>query len=310
MARYVITGNADDVSMEGKMEFRNGIAELVPLYDVFILDIWGVLHNGVQPYAPVMACLEALQKSGKKIVLLSNMPRRGQTALESLHKMGLTMIQLDQILTSGDALIAEMAAPKDAFFSTLKDPLNFYQIGHTRNGEFLAHFGLDSPQPMENAEYILLSLFTDADEDVSMHLKELEDAVGLGLPLVCANPDKRAPHGDTHRFCAGHYAAYYEAQGGTAIYYGKPHTPIYEVLFNRLKEEGFRDKGRFLMVGDTPETDVLGATRAGIDAALVLSGALAGEPEEVKQDLKAIAAICQKRAGCVPRWVLPGFQWA
>lgn len=291
------------------MEFKTGIGAISDLYDVFILDIWGVIHDGVQPYASVEACLEALHSAGKKVVFLSNMPRRGRTALEALQKMGLGGIALDQILTSGDAIMTEMTVPGDAFFKSLKNPLNFYQIGHVRNPEFLEHVGLSAPQEMSAAEYVLLTLFTEEGEETEAFLAELDAAARLGLPVVCANPDIHAPHGGRRRLCAGHYAAYYAAQGGEVVYYGKPHKPVYDILFTRLKEKGFSDKHRFLMVGDTPETDVLGATRAGIDAALVLSGVLSGEPPEVLGNLEALGGLCQKRAGCTPRWILPGLIW-
>lgn len=291
------------------MEFKTGIGAIADLYDVFILDIWGVIHDGVQPYASVAACLKELYAAEKKVVLLSNMPRRGRTALEALHKMGLEGITLDQILTSGDAIMAEMRAPGDAFFKDLNNPLNFYQVGHGRNPEFLEHVGLSAPQAMSSAEYVLLTLFTEEGEETEAFLAELDAAARLGLPVVCANPDIHAPHGGGRRLCAGHYAAHYAAQGGDVVYYGKPYKPVYDILFNRLKEEGFSDTTRFLMVGDTPETDVLGATRAGIDAALVLSGVLAGESPEVFGDIAALGALCQKRAGCTPRWVLPGLIW-
>jgi len=53
-----------------------GIGALAPRYDGLIVDLWGVVHDGVAPLPGALECLRALIEAGKRVVLLSNAPRR------------------------------------------------------------------------------------------------------------------------------------------------------------------------------------------------------------------------------------------
>ena len=52
-----------------------GLAEIADQYDALIVDIWGVLHNGKQPFEGVDAALLNYRQQGGKVLLLSNAPR-------------------------------------------------------------------------------------------------------------------------------------------------------------------------------------------------------------------------------------------
>ena len=86
---------------------------------------------------------------------------------------------------------------------------------------------------------------------------------------ICSNPDTTIPKHGILRYCPGHFAKIIEQHGGNVIYTGKPETSIYDLVFQRKPKI---NKDRILMIGDTFETDILGANRSGIDSALVLSG--------------------------------------
>ena len=53
-----------------------GVSALAGDYDGFVLDLWGVIHDGVEPYPGALDCLARLRAAGKATVLLSNAPRR------------------------------------------------------------------------------------------------------------------------------------------------------------------------------------------------------------------------------------------
>ena len=61
------------------MKILDGVASLADRYDGFILDIWGVIHDGKKPYAGVAEALGTLKARGKRIALLSNAPRRSRS---------------------------------------------------------------------------------------------------------------------------------------------------------------------------------------------------------------------------------------
>ena len=70
--------------MEHLTQFRS----LAERYDGFILDLWGVIHDGVTPYPGAVECLEHIKALGKPAVLLSNAPRRASFAQRALRHMG------------------------------------------------------------------------------------------------------------------------------------------------------------------------------------------------------------------------------
>src|SRR5688572_15752674 len=67
----------------------SGMSAVLDRYDGFILDIWGVLHDGRRPYAGVLDCLARLRDAGKRTCLLSNAPRRNDVVVVALERMGI-----------------------------------------------------------------------------------------------------------------------------------------------------------------------------------------------------------------------------
>ena len=76
------------------------------------------------------------------------------------------------------------------------------------------------------------------------------------IPVICANPDKIAMHGDTTHKCAGYIADKILAEGGQVIFIGKPNPLIYKII---LEKFSFAESSKVLMIGDTIETDIKGA---------------------------------------------------
>ena len=54
----------------------DGLRALADDYDGFIVDLWGTVHNGVEPLPGAVDCLEHLTATGKPVLILSNAPRR------------------------------------------------------------------------------------------------------------------------------------------------------------------------------------------------------------------------------------------
>ncbi|MCH8189670.1 MAG: TIGR01459 family HAD-type hydrolase, partial [Proteobacteria bacterium] len=57
-----------------------GLREVIAGYDALILDLWGVVHDGLTPYDGAIDCLARLAGAGKRVVILSNAPRRAHHA--------------------------------------------------------------------------------------------------------------------------------------------------------------------------------------------------------------------------------------
>jgi HAD superfamily hydrolase (TIGR01459 family) len=246
----------------------SGLAAVADRYDAFILDLWGVLHDGQKPYPGVPECLSQLRRAGKRVILLSNAPRRIPSTLEKLVGMGLDPALWDHIVTSGEATHRALLDPPDAWHAALGARL--FHIGPPRDNDVYeglpGRTRVDSP---DEADFVLNTGIDDFDETVADYEAVLQACARRRLPMVCANPDVIVVVGGRMAICAGTLAARYEALGGDVRYHGKPHPGVYATCFGLL---GAMPRSRIVAIGDSLRTDIGGANAAGIDAILVTGG--------------------------------------
>lgn len=180
--------------------------------------------------------------------------------------------------------------------------------GAERNTDILSGLSVDVTKSLEKADFILLTVYKDEGEDLHQLDDLFKKALDHNLPMLCANPDKIVPHGGKPRYCAGVFAEQYKKIGGTVHYYGKPYSNVYEMCFKRFQKWEIPDKNQIVMIGDTLETDILGANKVGIDSALVLTGNMkllfnTDKPNEIasklEQHLKALNI-----PSLTPSWIL------
>src|SRR5690349_7293210 len=93
-----------------------GLGSLAPRYDGFILDLWGVLHDGYRPYPGAVEALEALQREGKHVVILSNAPRRAEAVIERITEIGIPSGTYDRVLSSGEEAWQHLKQRDDPFY--------------------------------------------------------------------------------------------------------------------------------------------------------------------------------------------------
>lgn len=285
-----------------------GIGEIADQYDGFILDLWGVIHDGVTLFPGVVDCLQRLKAAGKSICMLSNAPRRVASAVAKLDELGLPRTTYDRVLTSGEASHHALITPPDAWHAALGPRV--YHLGPGRDRDVLEGLAdREKVLDIASADWVL-NTGTDAyDETVEDHRAVLEAARARNLPMLCANPDLTVVIGGQMVICAGELARAYEQMGGDVRYHGKPHAPVYRQCFELL---GLGADARLCAVGDSLRTDIAGANAAEIDCVFITAGIHAEElgvvlgqhPEPAQ--LAALLAASPHR----PTWVAPHFAWA
>jgi HAD superfamily hydrolase (TIGR01459 family) len=284
----------------------SGMADLADRYDGFILDLWGVLHNGVEPYPGVIDCLDRLRAAGKRICLLSNAPRRCASVTDKLAGMGITPDHYDHLLTSGEATHEALRNPPDDWHAALGR--RCLHIGPPRDEDVFDDLGLIMVDQPEQADFVVNTGIDSFDETLDQYEAVLQACAARRLPMICANPDLVVVVGTLMAICAGTLARRYEELGGDVRYHGKPHAPVYRRCFDLL---GLQDRQRIAAVGDSFRTDVAGANAAGIDAVLVTSGIhleeLAGVWGEHPDPRKLADAAAV--SGHVPAAAIPHFRW-
>jgi len=281
----------------------NRLSRFAPLaagYDGFILDLWGVIHDGVEPYQGAAECLLALRAHGKRIVLLSNAPRRADEVRLQLRGMGIPDDAYDGVMTSGEATYLMLRDRSDPWYRALGNAV--YHLGPERDSNVLHGLDLDVLNVPVGADFILN---TGPDDhlnptDPAAYDFVLLECAARGLPMICANPDLEVIRGGVRVVCAGTLAQRYIAMGGDVRSLGKPDPAIYAPVLAMLAVPS----ARVLAVGDALRTDIAGAAAVGLDACWVLGG-LHGAHLGSDAATEAEAAA----AGLFPIAAIPHFVW-
>lgn len=267
-----------------KVKLTPNLRSIQNQYEGFLFDIWGVVHDGYTAFPGVVDLLNQLISEQKKIIFLSNAPRPGIVLIKKLKDLGIAVVP-EMIYSSGDEFRKQYIQLNNSLFQDLGK--RFFHLGAERNTDILSNLNADVTERLEDASFVLLTAYMDEDEDLNQHDAFLKRALKFNLPLVCVNPDKDIDNGEKLRFCAGVLAEKYEKMGGKCHYYGKPFPAIFESAIEMMKESGIVDRKKILMIGDTLETDILGARNARIDSALILAGNTARLINQATEKYKA-----------------------
>jgi HAD superfamily hydrolase (TIGR01459 family) len=281
-----------------------GLRDLVADYDGYILDLWGVVHDGVEPYPGVLDCMARLVGEGRRVVLLSNAPRRADDVVRRIAAIGVPAGLYHAVMSSGEEAWQYLKRRDDPFYAALGR--NCLHICSDRDLEIREGLGLSYVETPAEADFILNTGPAGWDDRIEDYAPLLARSQERGLKMVCANPDLTVMHGAKLALCAGALAVHYEKLGGAVRWHGKPYRSVYESCFDLL---GIGDRRRILAIGDSPRTDIAGANGAGIDSLLIAGGLHAAEfAPGGRLDLGAIAAAAAT-AGVHPTAAAARFNW-
>jgi len=243
----------------------SSIKELGANYRAWLVDIWGVMHNGHRAFADAAAAARAYRAAGGIVVLLSNSPRPSPSVHEQLRRVGVPDDAYDATVTSGDLTRHELAKHQGA---------TVFHLGPERDRPIFHGLDVKLGPPDDAGLVVCSGLFDMAQDEADDFEPLLQPAAERKLPMICANPDHRVERGDRLVWCAGAVAALYEQLGGTVIYAGKPYAPIYRLALDTIDRlAGAKVPiGEVLAIGDGINTDIAGAAGVGIDTVFVASG--------------------------------------
>jgi HAD superfamily hydrolase (TIGR01459 family) len=288
------------------MRFLTGFAPLASEYDGFVLDLWGVIHDGVNAFPHAVDTLSRLRDAGKKTLLLSNVPRPNEAVRTMMRRMGIEDALYTDILTSGEAVRRALQFPPDAWWSALGKRV--YHLGPERDRPVLEGLPLISVATPGEADFVLNTGPDDHrnPSDMAEFEPTLQDCAKHRLPMICGNPDLEVIRGGVRVLCAGSLAVRYQELGGDVRSLGKPDPAIYQPVLAQLA----MPKDRVLAVGDSLRTDIAGATAVGLATCWVLDG-LHGEglrDADGTYDRAAVEAAA-RAAGMAPVAAMARFDW-
>ena len=280
-------------------------AEVSDRYEAAFVDLWGCMHNGLRAFPEAVEAMRAFRARGGLVAFVSNAPRPRRHVEAQIERMGIPADAWDVVATSGDA--ARVALFRGAVGRRI------WFMGEERDRVFLVPPKIVQDPvaveevPLEEAEGIVCCGPFDPFADPEVNRPQLLLARTRGMKLLCANPDIVVDRGDRREWCAGAVARLYEEMGGTSLYFGKPHPPIYDLARTRLAALGrLPPDDRIVCIGDGPGTDIQGAQGEGLDSILVTGGLAAretGTPAGGQPEPAALDAFVQAQ-GLTPTYAI------
>ena len=277
----------------------DAIAPLGKGYAAWLVDIWGVMHNGVRAFPPAVEATRRYREQGGIVILLSNSPRPSKPLQRQLTNLGASKESYDTTVSSGDLTRHELAKHAGA---------RIFHLGPERDLPIFKDLDLTRVDAKDAELVVCTGLFNDEAETPEDYEALLRELAGRKLTMLCANPDHLVERGHNLVYCAGALAQIYEEDGGKVIYAGKPYAPIYELAEETIAGIAGRKvpRSKILAIGDGIRTDMAGAAEFGLDAVFVASGLHVGPGGEGLDDLR-LAELFEGRKA--PRAAMPALAW-
>jgi len=257
---------------------KEGLRSIADDYQLFYIDLWGVVHNGLELHSEAINTIKQITKMNKDYVLLTNAPRPNTSVRKFLEKLGMEKSIRDHVFTSGEAALNYLN----------KNFLNdfFFHIGPPRDFDLFKDFERNKTNDINKSDYILCTgLFDDHDKDLNFYKDLFEKH--LQKKMICTNPDLIVDRGNIREFCAGSVAMVFEKMGGEVVYFGKPYPEVYNQSINNKNK-------KILSIGDNLNTDIKGANLLNYDSLIISNGIHKHEIKEngIEKTAKSYETIC------------------
>ena len=230
------------------------LSEIYKSYDTFIIDLWGVMHDGVALHNDAEIAVRNLVDKNKRVVFLSNAPRPNSDVVKFLKSLNMSDRYLKNIMTSGQAAITALKSDKFG--------KSFFHVGPERDSSIYNGFK-NKKTTIEKCDFILCTGLFDEHETELEYYKKLFKKY-TNKKLICTNPDLTVHRGNVVEICAGAVAKVFFEIGGQVVYFGKPHEEIYKLILKRDEKN--------LVIGDNLNTDIKGANNLKLDSLFVTNG--------------------------------------
>jgi glycerol 3-phosphatase-2 len=235
------------------------VASALSPYDHVLLDLDGCVWVGDRPTPRAQEAVHALREAHKGIAFVTNDGRHGDDDyVRKLWRLGFQASR-EEVVTVGGAL---------QFVLAESDYRTAFVVGSTAIHRHVLDAGLrilNRSDLAARADVVVVAAHDDFDY---AELRGAMQAVLRGAAIVCTGRDATFPMPDGPWPGGGPVVAAIEAgTGARATSIGKPEPQLFLTALDRL------GPGRAIVVGDRLDADAGGARAAGLDCAIVLTGA-------------------------------------
>ena len=250
------------------MKEIKSIEEIFYDYDNFIIDQWGVMHDGTFGYEHAFNSINILNSNNKNLFIISNSSKRSKSSIDNLPKLGFKKNSFINTVTSGE-MIWQLLKEKYLDDKNKKNCFHIYDKEKEDGLDFRDGLNLNFVEKVEESDLILACTPFVNLQPID-YIPLLEVAYKKEITMYCANPDFETveSNGNNNVFCMGAIGEIYKKMGGNVIIKGKPDVSIYAATTNQIN----LDKKRTVAIGDSLFHDIQGANNFEIDSVLVKSG--------------------------------------
>ncbi|GAX17194.1 hypothetical protein FisN_10Lh043 [Fistulifera solaris] len=302
------------ISTKPNFSIHSSLSTLVDQYEGFIIDQFGVLHDGTKGLVGAADAVRSLKARGKKLIILSNSSKLTDFTLQKLPQFGLEPSDFVHAVTSGQEACAYVRQHH------FQQPALFLTWSSQSDADvFLQACGIPVVTRVEDAKFILLHgarrLYgTDLDleqcymtGDLTVVEPLLKKCVEHQLPMICANPDFVMVRTDGRLvYMPGTIAQRYEELGGKVTSFGKPNKEHFQACLRELELPA----EKVVHVGDSLHHDIMGANAAGLDSIFVAGGVHRHELDNLPGEVPSRESCLElfERHGQFPTHVVPLFR--
>ena len=278
------------------MKRIDGLRDIADQFDLFLIDQYGVLHDGVAAYPGAIEGLARIASNGRDVIVLTNSGKDVSDNIARLAKLGFSGSHF-RVLSSGEVGLQLVRSGSLGPRFTIGAAACV--IG--RHGD---HYAFSSNEfdlvdrPLD-AAFLVFAGSDAPSTSLESYRTLLQTAAEAGVPAICVNPDITMIRDGQLVPAPGAIARIYESLGGRVDYVGKPHAAFFRHALSLTAPDV---QARALMIGDSPEHDVRGGKAMGLSTLLVRTGIhqLLAEPE-----LLRLCAAC----GGTPDFLAATFNW-
>jgi HAD superfamily hydrolase (TIGR01450 family) len=273
---------------------------MMDIYDVILFDSYGVLRNYNGIIEGVPETLSKLEELKTPYRVLTNDASSSPTLLANKFTSRGLDIKEEHIISSG------MMAKNFLLSKTINGKVMY--LGTEQSSAYIveAHKEAIPVSAYEDSMIDDIGSVIFLDDEGYDWVKDINKVVNFlrkkTVPVIVANSDRLYPVSKNDVFIAtGAIAQLVESiLNRQFIHFGKPDIQMFAHAYDDLlKDYGFIDKSKILMIGDTLHTDILGGTKFGVDTLLVLSG---------NTSLKNADSLIQS-TGISPDYISESIKW-
>jgi HAD superfamily hydrolase (TIGR01459 family) len=273
-----------------------GLRQIDGDFDAFLVDQYGVMHDGQRPYHGAVEALTHLTRAGKAVIVLTNSGKRSEPNRNRIRKIGFPSESFSGLVSSGE--VAWTGIRDGSLGPAFKSGAKTAVVGKAGDDYGLDGLGLVFSEDFEQVDIVLIMGSDCPRTTLDDYRRRLAPAARRGAPALCCNPDLAMLTSHGLQPSAGAIAKVYAELGGPVTFVGKPYPAIYKAAAELARVE----PPRTLAIGDSLDHDIRGGAEAGLRTALVRTGVLA---EMDGPSFTAELAAAPRK----PDFMLPGLVW-